>query len=454
MLRIENSDSLQVAERRVCSHLNCLRKSAILRYHNLIIITPTRPAAVGGMTHYVTTTLAGAEFTVPDYYTKLEIIGRGSYGCVARAVDSRNGSMWALKKVQWEHRPEYRLDYWRKLMREIRLMVHFDRHENMLNLKDIIRPQDAKYQELYLVSKYCETDLYKLMRSNPEYFVSNHILSIMYSLMCGLYALHTAKVMHRDLKPSNILIESGGGVKLADFGLGRDIPQGGDELTNYVVTRWYRAPEVLLGERYGASIDVWSLGCIFAEMLKGTRPLRNRALFPSTNQGSQGTKEQILMIINCIGFIPPEDADWVTSKLPKEWLLKQPATPPSDLKSQLPEASDAAMDLLCKMLAWNPSDRTEIRYLLRHDYLDVYAWVEGDEDGEWPVFDGSFSKRITGEAECRKLCNLEISRFNPEFSATPGVEIMTDQRLCTAVPDGFAELADPETFIDDNFPKR
>ena len=257
--------------------------------------------------------------------------------------------------------------------------------------------------------------------------------------------MHSAGVMHRDLKPSNILIDGDGTVRLADFGLGRDAPDENAELTNYVVTRWYRAPEILLGERYTMVVDIWSLGCVFAELLSvGSGATGNqRILFPSRNYGvaGQGTKEHISMILAVCGHTCGENDSWVTQAKPKEFLRKQPNTEPLDLRKKYPSASDTGLDLLKKLLAWNPNDRPSAQEAFRHPYWESYAWTADDEDQPWPTFDGSFSQAVTSEQEARRLVNLEITRFHPEFASVEGVEVSNKVCLRTT--------AEGQSFEDD-----
>ncbi|KAJ9451263.1 Extracellular signal-regulated kinase 1 [Diplonema papillatum] len=317
-------------------------------------------------------------------------------------------------------------------------MVHFDGHENLLNLKTLVMPSCADYDALYLVSKFMKTELNTLLYKCPAHFSPENTFSMLYSMLCGLFAMHSADVMHRDLKPSNILVDSDGTVKLADFGLSRDNPQTvNDELTNYVVTRWYRAPEVLIQDRYDGAVDVWSLGCIFAEMLAaggGEEDRRKQTLFPSRSQGWEGTQEQINLVLDFVGHQMGEQHSWISVDVPRNWLRQQAERPPCNIEARFPRAAPAARDLLASMLIWDPHRRPSVRMLLRHAFFGEYAWAEGSEDESFPQFDGSFSAKLKNVNDARRLANREITRFHPEFVNMRGVDIMRDVPLTTAVP--------------------
>ena len=245
--------------------------------------------------------------------------------------------------------------------------------------------------------------------------------------------MHSANVMHRDLKPANILVDATGDVRLADFGLGRE--EGGIH-SDYVVTRWYRAPEILLSEKYGMAIDIWSLGCVFAELLatESGATASTRTLFPSSTSSitRTGAKEHINLILDITGHTPGENDAWVTKTQPKLFLRAQKPRAPADLSARYPKASPEAISLLREMLSWDPNARPSARECLRRPYWGEYGWSEGDEDEPWPTFDGSFAQHCVSEEEARRLVNLEITRFHPEWTQVPGVEISTKVCLRTA----------------------
>lgn len=173
----------------------------------------------------------------------------------------------------------------------------------------------------------------------------------MYQALRGLKCIHSANVIHRDLKPSNLLVNSDCALKICDFGLARGIMQDNDpptgELTEYVVTRWYRAPEIMLAcRKYEKAIDIWALGCIFAELL-GRKPL-----FPGDNY-----IHQLKLIVDVLGNPIEEDTKFITSEKALKFINGLPKKAATNFQSMFPKANPLAIDLLTKMLTFNPSKR-------------------------------------------------------------------------------------------------
>lgn len=202
-----------------------------------------------------------------NLYTKIEKIGEGTYGVVYKARNKITGQLVALKKIRLENQEE---GVPSTAIREISLLKEL-KHPNIVHLQDITH-EDVK---LYLVFEYMEMDLKKYLDSlAPTTMVDPKLaMSYLYQILQGTVFCHSRRILHRDLKPQNLLIDSKGAIKLADFGLGRAFGIPVRAYTHEVVTLWYRAPEVLLGaQRYSCPVDVWSIGCIFAEIIN-KRPL-------------------------------------------------------------------------------------------------------------------------------------------------------------------------------------
>jgi|Transcript_17459 serine/threonine protein kinase len=182
-------------------------------------------------------------------------------------------------------------------------------HENVLSIKSILQPKSLQeFNELYVVSDLMETDLAQIIKSN-QVLSDEHIQFFLYQILRGLKYIHSCGILHRDLKPRNLLVNSNCDLKICDFGLARanieTLMTAQASLTDYIATRWYRAPEVILSWRqYTAAIDVWSVGCILAELI------RRKPLLPA-----QTEQEQMMMITNLVGKPEPalidqiEDAD-------------------------------------------------------------------------------------------------------------------------------------------------
>jgi len=223
-------------------------------------------------------------------YEVAQKLGKGAYGIVWKAVDKKTKDVVALKKIfdAFQNATDAQRTY-----REVIFLQQMGEHENIVQLQNVMKADNSK--DLYLVFEYMETDLHAVIRANILQEV--HKQYIMYQSFKALKYMHSAKLVHRDLKPSNLLLNAECLMKVADFGLARsllnDVPDKGDKdvLTDYVSTRWYRAPEILLGSNtYGKSVDMWSLGCIFGEMLGG------KPLFPGQN-----TLHQLELVGRVIG---------------------------------------------------------------------------------------------------------------------------------------------------------
>lgn len=216
-------------------------------------------------------TAAGTTFVVPKRYEYIKVIGQGAYGVVCSAFDRLKNRKVAIKKV-----PNAFADLIdaKRIVREIQILK-FYKHENIISLVDVIKP-DARtgFEDIYFVNDLMETDLHRVIYSHQE-LIDDHIQCFLYQILRGMLYIHSSSIIHRDLKPSNLLLNKNCNLKICDFGLARGLEPGETEgqLTEYVVTRWYRAPEVILNaSNYTKALDVWSIGCIMAELL-GRTPL-------------------------------------------------------------------------------------------------------------------------------------------------------------------------------------
>lgn len=216
-------------------------------------------------------TASGTTFTVPKRYEYIKVIGQGAYGVVCAANDRIRNRKVAIKKV-----PNAFADLIdaKRIVREIQILK-FYRHENIIGLVDVIKPDNRTgFEDIYFVNDLMETDLHRVIYSHQN-LKDDHIQLFTYQILRGMLYIHSSSVIHRDLKPSNLLLNRHCELKICDFGLARGLEPGEIEgqLTEYVVTRWYRAPEVILNaSNYTKALDVWSIGCIMAELL-GRTPL-------------------------------------------------------------------------------------------------------------------------------------------------------------------------------------
>ena len=206
-----------------------------------------------------------------------------------------------------------------------------------------------------------DTDLHAVIRANILEDI--HKQYIIYQCLKCLKYMHSANLLHRDLKPSNLLLNSECHMKCADFGLARSLdtrdPDQQPLLTDYVATRWYRAPEILLGSnKYTKGVDMWSMGCILAELLLG------KPVFPGTS-----TLNQLDRVMEVTGRPSVEDVESINSPLAQTMLESLPATKPKKLRDMFPTASDDAIDLLKNLLQFNPGKRLTAEQALQHPYV-------------------------------------------------------------------------------------
>jgi len=298
-------------------------------------------------------------FEVGPRYTDLKFIGEGAYGMVVSALDHTTKQRVAIKKITpFEHQC-----FSQRTLREIKILARF-RHENIINLQEVISaPTIDQMKDIYLVQSLMECDLYKLLRH--QRLTDEHICYFLYQILRGLKYIHSANVLHRDLKPSNLLLNTNCDLKICDFGLARIADPNKDHsglLTEYVATRWYRAPEIMLNARgYYKPIDLWSVGCILAEMIGG------KPLFPGKHY-----IEQINLIFNVIGSPDEGDLTSIINERARNYVSLLPNRKKTPWKQLFPTASDLSLSMLDYLLIFNPNRRITVEDALKHPYLAQY----------------------------------------------------------------------------------
>lgn len=208
-------------------------------------------------------------FDVGDEYEIIETIGNGAYGVVSSARRRLTGQQVAIKKIPNAFDVVTNA---KRTLRELKILKHF-KHDNIIAIKDILRPTVpyGEFRSVYVVLDLMESDLHQIIHSSQP-LTLEHVRYFLYQLLRGLKYMHSAQVIHRDLKPSNLLVNENCELKIGDFGMARGLCTSPAEhqyfMTEYVATRWYRAPELMLSlHEYTQAIDLWSVGCIFGEML-------------------------------------------------------------------------------------------------------------------------------------------------------------------------------------------
>ena len=342
-------------------------------------------------------------------YEVVQKLGKGAYGIVWKATDKKSGDKVALKKIfdAFQNATDAQ-----RTFREVVFLQQMDAHENIVQLQNVIRAENDR--DLYLVFEYMETDLHAVIRANileevhKQYVLYQSFKALMcaarpakcsagrvagttpaYTASCPEPPLpvpaeaapprarrrymHSAELVHRDMKPSNLLLNSECLMKVADFGLARSLLQGEVQgaggstnpiLTDYVATRWYRAPEILLGStRYGKAVDMWSLGCIFGEMLGG------KPVF----QGSS-TLNQLEKICEVVGRPTGDEVEAMRSPFAQTMLdnINMTSNTPTRWSEIYPKATPDAVDLIEKLMQWDPEKRLTAKEGMLHPYCQQF----------------------------------------------------------------------------------
>ncbi|RHZ09819.1 hypothetical protein DYB26_005108 [Aphanomyces astaci] len=372
-------------------------------------------------------TVSGTKFRIYSRYQLIRAIGHGAYGVVIAASDQVTGNAVAIKNIPKTF--DDLVDA-KRIVREIRLMRHLT-HPNIVHVLDVMRPPSlAKFEDTYIVTDLMETDLHRVVQS-PEPLECDHIAYMTYQLLAAVRYMHSANVLHRDIKPSNVLVNRDCLVKVCDFGLARGISSSSSvnastpssstsstsssthgelvdatpdaALTEYVVTRWYRAPELLLSSKYSYPVDTWSVGCIVAEMFNRT------ALFPGHDH-----VHQLQLVTSVLGSPSVADLGFVTNEKAKRWLSKQATQVPRPWTSVVPSAPPDAIDLLQNLLKFDPRQRISIDDALRHPFVAPYM----DDDAEVLAptpFDFSFEQLDPlDKPALQRLIFQDVCHFHPD----------------------------------------
>lgn len=286
-------------------------------------------------------------------YKKVEKVGNGTYGVVFRAIDIDTNETVALKKMILEVENE---GVPSTAIREISLLREIQ-SPSIVGLKDVV----IEDKKLYLVFEFLDQDLKRFLESYaPDQYPEPMIVkTFLYQILKGTAACHTRRVLHRDLKPQNLLIDSKGNLKVADFGLARAFAVPIRPYTHEVVTLWYRAPEILLGAvEYSTPIDIWSIGCIFAEMVT------KQPLFAGDSE-----IDQLYRIFRVLGT--PNESNWPGVTSFKDYKSTFPNWSPNPIQKVVGNLNlDAAgLDLLNRMLKYDPCERISAKAALTHPYF-------------------------------------------------------------------------------------
>ncbi|KAI4308084.1 hypothetical protein L6164_031196 [Bauhinia variegata] len=347
-----------------------------------------------------------SEYGDANRYKIQEIVGKGSYGVVCSAIDTHTGEKVAIKKIHdiFEHISDAA-----RILREIKLL-RLLRHPDIVEIKHIMLPPSRKdFKDIYVVFELMESDLHQVIKANDD-LTKEHYQFFLYQLLRALKYIHTANVYHRDLKPKNILANANCKLKICDFGLARvafsDTPST-IFWTDYVATRWYRAPELCgsFYSKYTPAIDIWSIGCIFAEVLTG------KPLFPGKN-----VVHQLDLMTDLLGTPSLDTISRVRNDKARRYLTSMRKKQPVPFAQKFPNADPLAIRLLERLLAFDPKDRPTAEEALADPYFKGLSKVEREPSCQ-PItkMEFEFERRRVTKEEIRELIFREILEYHPQL---------------------------------------
>eukprot|EP00731_Ephydatia_muelleri_P031832 Em0023g339a len=285
-------------------------------------------------------------------YQVIKDLGDGTFGTVSLARNMKNGELVAIKKMKRDYKT------WEECvnLREVKSLAKL-KHANVIQLKEVIHGREDN--KLYFVFEYMKENLYEMIKHRTKLFPESTVRNIVYQIFQGLAFMHKHGYFHRDIKPENLLCSGPEKVKIADFGLARET-RSRPPYTDYVSTRWYRAPEVLLrSPNYSSPIDLWAVGCIMAEIYTF------RPLFPGSSE-----VDEIFKICAVLGT--PTKNTWPEGlKLAAAMNFKLPLMVPTSLRTLIPNATEEGLQLINNLLQWDPRLRPTAAQALSTKYFEV-----------------------------------------------------------------------------------
>nr|XP_033783680.1 cyclin-dependent kinase-like 3 isoform X2 [Geotrypetes seraphini] len=292
-----------------------------------------------------------------DMYENLGMVGEGSYGVVMKCKHKETGNIVAIKK--FFERPEKSIN--KIAMREINFLKQF-RHENLVNLIEVFTWK----KRLFLVFEFIDHTVLRELELQPNGLDSKRLKKYLFQIIRGLNYLHRNNIIHRDIKPENILVSQTGIIKLCDFGFARTLAEPGETYTDYVATRWYRAPELLLGDPvYGKPVDIWALGCMTIEMATG------KAFLPGSSD-----LDQLHKIVAKVDKLSPRLQELFESNAVFAGVVLPEVHHPTNARKKYPRLSPLLADIVHSCLQIDPSDRVSATDLQQHDYFTREAFQD------------------------------------------------------------------------------
>jgi serine/threonine protein kinase len=390
--------------------------------------------------------IGGLAFEVDTRYAIKSVVGRGAYGVVCAAVDTSARSLPPASDKTLLGRPPCNTVAVKKciepfnnqtdckrLLREIRLLRCL-RHPNVLRLSDLMPPASLSpntWKDVYLVTRLFDTNLHRVIYSGQP-LTDPHVQYIVWQLFRALRYLHAAQVVHRDMKPTNLLLNRNCELALADFGMARYMPAAEErkssnfvsstsgaeprsksgQLTKYVVTRWYRAPELLVqNKRYDSKVDMWSVGCILAEVIGA------KAFFPGKD-----SLHQLRLVVEKLGTPSPEELVVIENEEAVKYIMrlrhKDSEGPQPSVRARLTmlfaNAAPLLLHLLAQLLQFDPAKRLTASEALSHPYLAAYHDAP-EEDLPAAEIEMDFEQQSPTKEELRSLVWEEVLRYHPDL---------------------------------------
>jgi serine/threonine protein kinase len=342
-------------------------------------------------------------FEVPSRYTLVEPVGQGAYGVVVAGIDTETKEKIAVKRIEgvFDH-----LTFARRTLRELRILRHL-RHENVTSVRDVfVIGNRSSFGSVYVISDLMETDLASILKSG-QVISPKHITFFVYQMFRGLKYLQSVGVVHRDLKLRNLFVNgSTCDLRIGDYGLSRVVASDKPTImTEYTCTRWFRAPEILLGfGTYDFRVDVWSAACILAEMIS------RKPLFPGQN-----TQHQLQIIVKMVGSPEPSLLYGLGEQRVQALLGVLDPCARKNFHLVFPTASAAAVELLDIMLQFDFHDRPFAAEVLEHEYFADFHDVQDEPEGiQIPLSDFEFDRRKLDVAGLRAEIFWEAAKYRGE----------------------------------------
>ncbi|CAG9333589.1 unnamed protein product [Blepharisma stoltei] len=349
-----------------------------------------------GKTKFISNSIS---FIVDDRYEYINQLSSGSFDAIVSAIDHQTNTKVAIKKFSniFQDLIDTKNILW------MLKILQFLNHQNIVNLLNIqLPPSRFCYNDIYIVTDLMEVNLCRVIRSGQE-LTDEHIQYFMYQLLRGVCYIHSANITHRNISPIHILLNRNCDLKISGWGFARSCSEIAENLEEYVGSRWYRAPEMILNSfRNTKSIDIWSCGCIFAEIL-GRNPV-----FPGKNY-----LDQIKVIVKVLGTPTREDIGFISNSAAKRFVESLPQTEKIEWSVLFPTASTDMLDLLDKMLQFSPKKRWAAEQCLAHPYFrDLHESQEILADKH---FDASFDNSELTRDQLSNFIYEEALQFHPNI---------------------------------------